>query len=691
MIPVIRTARTVAAFAIALCALTALNCFNDPLTPIAPIWDVDLTVPMANRLIMLQEIVDKDTTLLKKGAGNQLVYSSSTPASSATVGDKVSITPATTSGSVKLGAVGVTIAPIVHQLQLPGVPAGTNGPIPARQFVIPNIANAVTMAIDAKFAAGRIRLTLQNNMQIPFSVDTTIVLWDGATAQARFTFAGQIPAGGTAWVEDDMAGHSLVTGQSLIGLHFSTPGSGGQSVTVPAIPLLATISTSGLMASSATLTSIQPQRLTNNDVASLSVSDSTRIQNLTIRSGRLDFTFTSRVPVGVRFRFRINELKRTVGGSWVSFEDSVTLPARGTLNYPLNLGGCALASASPAVLLDSVHLVSSVIIPSVIAGPVTVHDTDKVLISMRSGLPLVADTAAVVLKPTWVDVNTSVALNFGSFSSKYAGQMNLASATLGFDMSSSVGFPADVYLRIAARKPSGDSAVLILPASQRRFLPGSGLIAFDDAEVAQFLSQLSASLPDSVRVTGKVLINPPDMYVTTPAGVGRIGRNSSVAGTMNIRIPLKLGIASGSYVDTLAWGDDNGDGKKENSIDRESLKKVNFGNLYAEIENNLPVAVGVKLNLLDITRSPLLAIPQNGSSIQVASGSVDGSGNVVLGARSSVVIQLNNADVQQFIPAEFFRYAVSLNTAGGGGAVSFRTTDNIRIRIWSHLSFKVKQ
>lgn len=687
----IHAARAVVASTIVLCGLSALNCFNDPLTPVAPTWDVDLTVPMANRVITLQDMVDKDSTLLKRGTGNQLVFASSTPTTPATVNDRVSMVPASTSGSIKLGSFGVTVAPITHPGQIPGLPAGTTGPIPASSLNPPDISNAINIPVGAKLISGRIRLTIQNNMPVPISVDSTIVLWDGAAVQARFNFVAQIPAGGSVSAEDDLAGRTISTGQSLTGLHFNTPGSGGQTVTVPATAFQATISTSALVASSATINSLPAQRLPDNDVTSLSIRDSTRVQSLTIRSGRLDLTFTSRLQVGVRLRFQLNELKRKVGGNSVSYEDSVMLPAQGTLVYPLNLAGCVLASASPAVLLDSVRLSSSVIIPSTLVGPVTVHDTDRVIIAMRSGAPIIADTAAVVLKPTWVDVNTTVPLNFGKFTSKFSGQMNISAATLGLAMSSSIGFPADLYLRISARKPSGDSAVLVLPASQCRFFPGSGVISFDDAEVAQFLTQLSGSLPDSARLTGKVLINPPDTYSATPSGVGRIGRNSSITGTMNIRVPLHIGIANGSYVDTLAWGDTNGDGNQDNSFNRESLKQVNSGNVYAEIENNLPVAVGVRMSLLDVTRSPLLVIPQNGSDIQVASGVVDGAGNVILPAKSSAVIQLNGADVRQFIPAEFVRYAVSLNTAGGGGAVSLRTTDTIRIRFWSHLSYRVNQ
>ena len=689
MKPGIPKARTVFPSAVLLCAFLALNCFNEPLTPVAPTWDVNLTVPMANRTITLQEIVDKDPTLLKVGAGNQLVYSSSTPATPATVGDRISLVPASTSGSVKLGGFAVTAGPFVAPITIPGLPGGTSGPIPARQFNLPDISSAVSSTIYVKLISGRMRLTLQNNMPVPVNVDSTILLTDGVTVQARFTFSGTIPAGGSSFAEADLAGRTVVTGESLTGLHFSTPGSGGSSVTVPATPFQATASLISLIASSATVNTLPAQRLADNDVSALSLKDSTKIQSATLKSGRLDFTFTSRLAFGVRFRFRMGELKRVVGGNAVIVEDSVSLPALGTLNYSLNLGGCTLTSAVPGTLLDSIRLTSTVIIPSTVNGTMAVNDTDRVFIAMRSGLPIVADTASVVLKPTWIDVNTTVPLNFGKSSSKLTAQMNIAAASLGFALNSSIGFPADLYLRVSARKPGGDSAVLVLPASQRRFLPGSGSISFNDAEVGQFLSQLSAQLPDSARVTGKVLINPPDAYSPTIAGVGRIGRNSSVGGTLNIRVPLTLGITNGTYIDTLAWGDANGDGSKENNINKDDLKKVNFGNFYAEVENSLPVAVGLKLNLLDITHSPILSIPQNGSTMAVGSAAVDGAGNVTLAAHSSVVIQLNNADVQQFIPTEFIRFAVSLNTAGGGGVVSLHTTDAIRIRFWSNMSFKV--
>lgn len=43
------------------------SCAQEPLTPIVPSWDVDLTLPLAHRSCTLSQIVEKDTALLRAG------------------------------------------------------------------------------------------------------------------------------------------------------------------------------------------------------------------------------------------------------------------------------------------------------------------------------------------------------------------------------------------------------------------------------------------------------------------------------------------------------------------------------------------------------------------------------------------------------------------------------------------------
>ena len=679
--------RPVVAVLALVCSTAALNCFNDPLTPVSPTWDTNVTLSLSNRTLTLREIVDKNAWMLQVGGGNQLIYMSSTETPPTRVNDRLSISPSDAFTSVKLGAFALSIPPETFPMQLPGLIPGTTGPIPPGTFDVPDIPNAVSVPVNITFASGSVRLTLRNHLQIPISVTTPVIVGGGGTTTATFVFPAVIPPGDSAWAEDDLAGDHIATGDGLTGFHLATTGSGGAAVTIPATALTATLTTRGLMARTATIASIPAQRLTDNDVGKFSLRDSTKVQSLTISSGRLDFTFTSRLPIGVLLRFRLTELKRP--GGVVSVEDSIPLPAGGSRVYQLDLARDVLESAAPPALLDSLELVSSVIIPAPVNQQVTLHDTDRVLISMRTAAPIVADTASVVLKPTWINVDATVPFELGQLTAKYTDQLNIPAASLGLGVVSSVGFPADFYVRIVAPKANGDSAVLIAPAGPRRIAPGSGTITFNDAEVGQFLSQLSGKIPASVRIAGKVLVNPPDLYNPSPSGVGRIGRNSSVGGTMNVRIPFHLGITDGVYQDTLDWGDANGDGVVEGVVDRGALEDVNEGTVYAEIHNAMPLQVGVRVQLLDSARQNLLMIPQNGSDISVDAAAVDAGGVVTIPSNGSKVIVLTGAEVRQFIHARYLRYAIALSTTGGGGVVSFRTSDSFRLRLWSQLSARV--
>jgi hypothetical protein len=670
------------ALALAL-ALTTLNCFNEPLDPVAPRWDVNLTVPLSNRTITMQEIVERDSTVLRAGGGNQLTFVSTTNAAPTTVGDRVSVTPPDATGSIRLGAFIIALQNIVVNMQSPSLPSGSSMTVPPMTFDVPDVANAVNVQINARLASGTVRLTLTNAMDIPVSVTTPIELFDGSAVQASFVFSGAIPPHGSAWAEDNLAGRSITTGESLRGLHFSTTGSGGRTIAIPQYPLVATFSVSGLTASSATVTSLPAQRLSSPPSA-LALTDSTKIQLMSVRSGRLDLRFTNRMSIGVRLRFRFPELTKQ-GGGGLPYEDSVNIAAGLSQQYNANVAGCRLAAVAPGTLLDSVHVMSTIVIPVPVNGSVTLHDTDRVVVTMHAGTPLVADSGAVVLKPTWVDVRTVVPLDLAHLPTKFSGLLDIPAATLGLNLQSSMGFPSDLFLTVSARKATGDSTFLTLPASQRRIMPGSANVSFDNAEVGRFISDLSSRLPDSVVIAGRVLVNPPDCYVPAPSGVGRIGRNGSVGGTLDFRIPLRIGITNGLYQDTLAWGEGgSGDGS-----DRSAMDNMNTGTLFAEIQNGLPVQLGLSLGMLDKSRMSLMTLPQSGADIQVASASVDGFGSVTLPAASSTILTLSGVDVQKMRQTDFVRYALKLNTPAGAGPVSFTTANNVHLKIWMQLSYKV--
>lgn len=522
-------------------------------------------------------------------------------------------------------------------------------------------------------------------------VQTPIRLLDlQGNVVATFVFnPSTIPARSSRTASDDLASKTFDSDYRITGLQFHTPGS-ATPVTIPNGDLLvATMSTSNLKASRATLADIPAQRLADNDTARLHIDDSTLVKELYMKNGSLRFAFTSNVSLSMIFKFRFLELQHHIGGNYVPYEDSLFLGANGTGSLILNLSNTRIKTQNGS-LLSSLNVLSTVAINASLGQPVTVSATDRVSIVVTKNTPIVVDSAVAVLKPTWINIDTRIGLNLGAVGQKFSGQLNLPAASLGLGIASSIGFPSDLYVKVAARKnAAGDSVFMNIPASQRRISPGQDNIQFDPAEVGRFLSQISGKLPDSLRIVGRALVNPSDVYNPTPAGVGSVGLNSGFTGAVDLNVPLNLGIVAANVCDTLAIGDTTGNGHKDFTLDKEKTKYVNTGNVYVEIENRMPVSVSVNVALLNRARQNLLSIPQSGVPLSFSAAAVDANGNVIAAAKSTSVIELTRQEVEQYNPAEFVSYSVNLNTPRGGPAVKFKTSDSVRIRVWSHLSVRV--
>lgn len=667
--------------------ILAVSCSYDPMTPKAPKWDVDLTVPITDRTLTLGEMIERDTSLVHVGAGNQLVFVKNVAAPPTFVGDQIALNPSYSSTVLRLGTFNVTMDPVAQSMNVPGLAPGTTMPIPASSFALPDIPDAFPDEAAIKCASGTIELTIRNNLPVQIIGSSPISLVDGqGTVQAFFDFTNvSIPPHGSQTVTDNLVGRTLGNGARVSGLSFRTPGSTAP-VTVPADSMLVMmLAVDGLHVSEAQMSGLPAQRLTDNDRATMDIDDSTIVQEIHAKSGRLAIEFRNKINLGVVLKFRLCELWHSVGGQMVQFEDSVALSAAGEASYNLNLAGYKIASPTGG-LVTSVQLVSSVIIPSDINTPVGLHDTDRVDVSMSTISPIVIDTAAAVLRPTWIDLNTTVGLNLAEATQKFKWQLLIPSASLVLNTNFTVGCPADLYLTLSARKDaSGNLVSLQIPATQRRLSGGRGVITFDEAEVGAFLSQIQGGLPDSIRISGKVLVNPSDAYSPNPGGIRTIGSNCSFGGTVNLTIPLKVGFGGSVYCDTIRVA--HGGQERANG----EVEGVNTGKVLMELDNALPMQVGVKLRLLDVLKQPMITIPQSGVPVQVTSASVDPQGNVTLPAHSNVVLELNHAEAQLISPAEYVEYTFDLSTSLGSPAVYFKTTDYIHVRSWSEISYGVNK
>ena len=673
--------------------LTSISCFNKPLEPVAPSWDTNLSVPLANRQYTLSEIVDKDTSLLHVGVGGQIIYSTSAEASPTYIGDLITVGLRDTSLAVKFGVFEVLVNPVDIPVPIPWLPQGATVPVPDTTVAVADLQDTLPSFQRVTFEHGSLTLTLQNNLPVAMIVMNPLRLVDtqGNTV-ATFVFnPNTIPPNSSRSATDDLSDRTLDNFVTITGITLHTPGS-QTPVQIPFGTLFsAHLVASNLKARQAVVANIPPQRLTDNDTSYVSVDDSTLVSRLDVGSGLLRLDFRSRVDIAMRFKYRVTELLRRVGSTYVPYEDSLSLPAHGSGSQSVNLAGTRIQSPNQQ-LVRSLEIVSSIILPNGSAGAVTINDTDKVQIDVVRDSTIVADSVVGVIKPTWVGVNTVIPVNFGDLPTRFTGQLRIPAASLALWTESTIGFPMDVSIRIGARRnAAGDSTFLSMPFSQKRVGRGPDLILFDQGDVGNFLSQFSGRLPNELRIEGRTLVNPPDVYNPSPAGVGSIGRNSSLSGRADLELPLMMGIVSGTFADTIALGDTTADGHKDYVFDKSTLNDVNSGTVVFEIRNAMPVQVGFRLRLLDIARQSLLLVPQSGQEMSIAAATVDSGGNVTLPANSTATFALSESEVRQFNPAEYLTYALSLATTPGASAVRFKTTDYVNVRMWSTLNYRVNR
>ncbi len=661
------------------------SCFNDKLKPVGPTWDVDLTLPLANRQFSVSDLIGKDPSVLKVGAGNILVYSTSQSGDPDSVRNQITLNPSPSTRYVKFGVFDMTPEVCPAFLSDPALPPGSASSIPDAILTFPVIEDTMRTFVTARLQSGTVSLTLVNNLSTQVEVLDPIALSDlnGTIATFSFSGAGSVLAAGggkqtaTAPLAD---GQSIDRVLTLTGLRLHVVGSGVPAV-IPPTPFVAALSMLDLRAHDAQLATIPPQRLNNNDTTYAAMDDSTKLLEAQCRTGTMRFDLVNRIPLDMEFVYALADLQRNAGGFYVPFRDSLPLAAGSSGTRMDNVAGLRIRSHLGA-LIDSLLIVSSVELLDT-SYNVTLHDTDKVQITYSVTSPIVADTAAAVLKPTRINISSTIPLRTGDVQKKFSGQLNIPSATLSLNAQSTIGFPMDVAVTLSAVNPSTGVPALLTPQTPTTRIQSSttGSILFDPSSVGRFLSSFSGKLPDSVQVSGYAIVNPPDQYVPTLAGVGSVSCRSFVAGTVNLDVPFYCGISNGSYRDTT-----------ENTVRPDDVKQVNVGTMYVEVQNGLPAQVTINLYLLDSTGTRVvLRVPQSGVPIGVSAAPVDAAGNVSAVRLSTSSVSLNENEVRMLGTGKYVAYTAAIATTGSGQPVRFRTTDAVNIRVWSRLSFQVNK
>jgi hypothetical protein len=662
----------------------SLNCVNKPLPPVAPTWETHLTAPVSTRSYTLADLVTRDSTLFSVApGGTQLMYGTTFQADPTFVGNLVSLAPLAVSSSVQIGAFSVSVSAYSLPVAFPAwFPKGTTTVIP--QATIPfNPLQGTLPGLDSvTFKSGTVEMHVRNNLPVSVTVMNPVTLTNaGGAVCGTFDFSvnGPILPGHESISSVNLAGVFLTRSVSISGVTLFEPGS-AVALPVPADSLVVvTLVAVNPVVRSAIVTSLPAQLAASNVTKSLAVTDSNLVKDLAVKSGTITMHFQSSLAVTASFSYTMGQVL-TPGGT--PFSDVVTLPARGTFNRTINLGGYRLHSADGG-FITSLDVTGSIALTQNGGGPVKVQETDNIAYTLTS-TSIVADSVVGVMKPTWVNVNTVLPVKLGDLSKKFRGQVNIPAANLRLTPQSTIRFPLQLDLKLDALSDRGQilSEMDVPRQKMNGTLPP---IDFLPGDVGRFLSAISGQLPDSLRVTGAVLINP-DYDLSTQA----LGSTSWFGGQVQVSFPLTCSLTGGLFADTASIGDTSGSGQGHTLVDGKTAADINTITLHVVVDNAIPLQVAMKLNFLDGAKRLLLSLPQTaGDSITIPAPVVSG-GVVQSPAHAERIVQLTGTEVQQFNNAYSLAYNLDIATAGSG-AVQFGSTQTIRIRVWAEFSYQVNK
>jgi len=209
-------------------------------------------------------------------------------------------------------------------------------------------------------------------------------------------------------------------------------------------------------------------------------------------------------------------------------------------------------------------------------------------------------------------------------------------------------------------------------------LAGGGTEDVDlrDYGFVDFMNSFSDAIPSNFSFSGTAIVNP--NYVS-----GSVENTDSITGKINIEIPLDIGIAGGSFIDTM-----NIDSI---SMSEEAIDAINSFSITIEMTNALPVGISISGAVMDELGNELFPFPPSyneNSEIIVEAPTVDANGYVATPSNHIQTIELRGEDAKLFLENPNLYLDVKLDTPSEN-TVKFRNTDSIGMKVYGHLNYRV--
>ncbi len=672
------------------------GCFEKPSEPVLPTWDVDLTVPILDKTFTLGELVEKDTTYLKVGAGNQIYYSTSEKLDATKVGDNLKITDISTSDSTKLGNFEIKDPGAVSaSIKAYDIFPSLSQNLPPGNYIIPSNAPGQTITTDftafdnfqqVTFDGGVIKITVNNGLPVPLEFPGGLKIYnsnDLTTPIFTLFENATINANSELTATALLAGKTLSANLSLK-VTILSPGSGGQQVYLDVNQMSVTVSAS----------------LENLSIASASARIPSQTEPVVI-SGSFKLEPNEPQPDLINeVLFKSGSLKiKVINGIDLGLSGSITLynfvnrSDNAPLQIPLNIGRKNSASNTLTFNLNlkDYKLVGNLTNRVDYKVEVRTEDTGNEYrtVTKDDGLSaeitlenIVIESISGKAKPREISFEEQRIDLAGlkDYREKFRGSIRFDDIQVEINLVKTAGFTFDLNLKIkGVNTRTGKVDSIEIPLNQRRFSGTTHRIVLNknNSNIVSFINSFaSEELPESLILSGSVFLNP------NYDEVGQVSSSDSIYGSVSVSFPASVGISNAVFEDTSEVEELSNDAKKE-------IDKTNYGKLFVEIENGLGVQVKFRAKILGATMDSLLSIPKD-NDFTINPAPVGNDGFSVGATKYVNVIELNREEIQKFKDMRFVRSFISIATVNNGDIVKFRTTDSLKVKIYGRVNYRVE-
>jgi len=663
--------------------LFVTGCFDSPKEFVAPSYDIQLSIPISDSTYTIDDFLGDDSTLTPSTDPNilgLLFYHQQDDITTFTVSDNLKIDDFSSSTTKSIGSVTIDdVTPINTEVKLSDWTPFSGG----QTVIVPPVPQSSTTqdftTIDqfesAVFESGTLTLTFESNLPIENDVNSLIIRnkADGSVVIQSSTVI-VIPSNGSNQVSFPLAGKTLKNSLEIV-VEMSSPGSNGNIVTFPQdakTTITADIGSFSLSTTTAILPAQKPFDVT--DV--VTIDDSTEVEVVHFDSGNFDVNFSNNLDLDINISLKIDNMKKPDGSV---YSQTVSL-GRKEKNKHLtisSLQGWSIVTLTPGQPTNKLNYTATVSVPAT-SDARTLNKDDDVSVNVNVTNLKIKDVTGKIKLTSFDISSTNFDIDLGDVKDKFTfDSLNIKDPAIFLHLNSSVGIPVSFNGIITGANNNEQRSITV----NEELAISSTEQVFDlrNFGLKDFINGFHNSFPSSFSFSGSGIVNP-------NYGIGSVTKDDSVTGFIDTQLPLDIGIAGGTFRDTMTVD--------SIEISDSDIDGINSVFLTVEIDNKIPAKLSAKATVLDKNNLPLFTIPPSynpTSEILISAAGVDANGFATTAVSTVQTIELKGADAQTFLRNRTIAVNLKLLTPpdGSNAPVKFRNTDQIKVKLYGTADFKL--